>query len=81
MKRLLSTITAIIACLSLQAQYDIIPLPQSIKIDSKGRMLDMTADTPVNDQLNPKITSPEGWRMTVDKQGITIEGSTEAVTV
>ncbi len=78
MKRLLSTITAIIACLSLQAQYDIIPLPQSINIDSKGRMLDMTADTPVNDQLNPKITSPEGWRMTVDKQGITIEGSTEA---
>ena len=78
MKRLLSTITAIIACLSMQAQYDIIPLPQSIHIDSKGRMLDMTADTPVNYPLNPKITSPEGWRMTVDKQGITIEGSTDA---
>ena len=78
MKKLLTTFAMLLACLTTQAQYDIIPQPQSITLDAKGRTLAIDEATPVNDKLDPKIENAEGWRITVDKLGITIEGSTEA---
>ena len=62
--------------ITVKAQYDIIPMPQTVNIDAKGRMLNVDSAMVVTDRLNPAINSPEGWRMTVDKRGITIEGST-----
>ncbi len=64
--------------LTVSAQYDIIPRPSSISIDAKGRVLSMQPSPAVIEWLNPKVTSPEGWRITVDKKGITIEGGTDA---
>ena len=61
-----------------RAQYDIIPKPQRITLDAKGRTLPIDEQTPVADRLNPKIDNAEGWRITVDKAGITVEGSTQA---
>ena len=61
-----------------QAQYDIIPMPQKISIDKKGRTLIVNAATTTTDKINADIANPEGWRITVDKKGITVEGSTEA---
>ena len=61
-----------------QSPYDIIPKPQSIIPDAKGRVLTLDGKTPVTDRLNPKMTEPEGWRITVGKEGIVIEGCTEA---
>ncbi|MCR4603781.1 MAG: beta-N-acetylhexosaminidase [Prevotella sp.] len=58
--------------------YDIIPQPQTISIDAKGRMLDISEATPIQERQDPKIANAEGWRLTVDKQGITLEGSTDA---
>ena len=60
------------------AQYDIIPMPQKITFDKKGRTLNVAPATTIIDKLNADIVNPEGWRITVDKKGITIEGSTEA---
>ena len=78
MKRIMTIIALALSTIVAQAQYDIIPLPQSISFDAKGRVLTIDEQTPVNDRLNPKIENAEGWRITVDKLGITIEGSTEA---
>ena len=78
MKRILTPLVLLLASLTMQAQYDIIPLPSNISIDTKGRMLTIDEATPINDKLNPKIENAEGWRITVDKLGITIEGSTDA---
>ena len=61
-----------------QTPYDIIPMPQKITIDKKGRTLNVDAATAIVDKLNADIINPEGWRITVDKKGITVEGSTEA---
>ena len=61
-----------------KAQYDIIPMPQKITFDKKGRTLIVNATTATTDKINADIANPEGWRITVDKKGITIEGSTEA---
>ena len=61
-----------------RAQYDIIPLPQHIVPDAKGRTLSVNAQTQAIDRVDPKIASPEGWRLTVGKEGIVVEGSTEA---
>lgn len=61
-----------------KAQYDIIPMPQKITFDKKGRTLIVNATTATMDKINADIANPEGWRITVDKKGITIEGSTEA---
>ena len=60
------------------AQYGIIPMPQKISFDKKGRWLKINPTTAIVDKLNADIVNPEGWRITVDKKGITIEGSTEA---
>ncbi len=81
MKRRLLFLSFIICLLPLspaRAQYDIIPLPDLISIDAKGRTLPVDASTTVQEKLNPKLTSPEGWRLTVGKQGILLESSTEA---
>ena len=78
MKRITSLLFATVVCTMVQAQYEIIPLPSSINIDAKGRTLNIEPSTPIVDKLNVKIASPEGWRLTVDKQGITVEGSSEA---
>ena len=78
MKRLLSLLTLLTACLTLQAQYDIIPLPRSVTLDKQGHVLPISPSTPVNEKLNPSVASPEGWRITVGRQAITIEGSTAA---
>ena len=69
---------AFMACVHIKAQYDIIPMPSSINIDAKGRMLTVSEATPVNERIDSRIASKEGWRLTVGKQGIIIEGSTEA---
>ena len=61
-----------------KAQYDIIPMPQKITFDKKGRTLIVNATTATTDKINADIANPEGWRITVDKKGITVEGSTEA---
>ena len=61
-----------------KAQYDIIPMPQKITFDKKGRTLIVNATTATMDKINADIANPEGWRITVDKKGITIESSTEA---
>ena len=61
-----------------KAQYDIIPMPQKITFDKKGRTLIVNATTATMDKINADIVNPEGWRITVDKKGITIESSTEA---
>ena len=80
MKKLLflSFIICHLAFSPARAQYDIIPKPQRITLDTKGRMLPIDELTPVADRLNPKIDNAEGWRITVDKAGITVEGSTQA---
>ena len=80
MKKLLflSFIICHLAFSPARAQYDIIPKPQRITLDPKGRMLPIDEQTPVADRLNPKIDNAEGWRITVDKAGITVEGSTQA---
>lgn len=80
MKKLLflSFIICHLAFSPARAQYDIIPKPQRITLDTKGRMLPIDEQTPVADRLNPKIDNAEGWRITVDKAGITVEGSTQA---
>ena len=75
---LLTFIISLVPFSRAAAQYDIIPKPRSITPDEKGRVLDIDADTPVTDRINAKIASQEGWRLIVDKQGITIEGSTDA---
>ena len=78
MKRLTLIFLALTACISLRAQFDIIPQPASFSIDAKGRVLTIDASTPITELTNPKLTAPEGYRITIDKQGITIEGSTDA---
>ena len=80
MKKLLflSFIICHLAFSPARAQYNIIPKPQRITLDTKGRMLPIDEQTPVADRLNPKIDNAEGWRITVDKAGITVEGSTQA---
>ena len=80
MKKLLflSFIICHLAFSPARAQYDIIPKPQRITLDTKGRMLPIDEQTPVADRLNLKIDNAEGWRITVDKAGITVEGSTQA---
>ena len=80
MKKLLflSFIICHLAFSPARAQYDIIPKPQRITLDTKGRTLPIDEQTPVADRLNPKIDNTEGWRITVDKAGITVEGSTQA---
>ncbi len=80
MKKLLflSFIICHLAFSPARAQYDIIPKPQRITLDTKGRTLPIDEQTPVADRLNPKIDNAEGWRITVDKAGITVEGSTQA---
>lgn len=80
MKKLLflSFIICHLAFSPARAQYDIIPKPQRITLDTKGRMLPIDEQTPVADRLNPKIDNAEGWRITIDKAGITVEGSTQA---
>ena len=65
-------------CLGIKAQYDIIPMPQTISLDKKGRTLNVNSTTTIVDRINANIANPEGWRITVDKKGITVEGSTEA---
>ena len=64
--------------LNVMAQYDIIPMPTSIKMDKRGRTLAMTPEPRVTERLNSQVTSPEGWRLTVNEKGITVEGSTAA---
>lgn len=83
MRQLLKSILFVIGCLFVSpsgalAQYDIIPMPQTISLDKKGRMLNVDSTTAIVDRLNANIINPEGWRITVDKKGITVEGSTEA---
>ena len=79
MKRLVIILLAATAVTVLRAQYDIIPLPQRITLDAKGRTLDLSTAPTIQEKLNPKMNdAPEGWRITVDKEGITIEGGTEA---
>ena len=78
MKKLFVTLSLLAASFAAHAQYDIIPQPQSITIDAKGRTLDLSTAPTITKKLNPKVSNPEGWRITVDKPGITIEGSTDA---
>ncbi len=80
MKRLLflSAIICLLTAGPVRAQYDIIPLPGRIALDSKGQKLPISTATPIQERLNAKISNAEGWRITVDKQGITVEGSTQA---
>ena len=66
------------ASVQLRAQYSIIPMPQRVNVDAKGRMLTIDSGTVINEKLNSDIASKEGWRLTIDKRGITIEGSTPA---
>ena len=75
---LFSVLVCVLPFCSITAQYDIIPRPSSISIDAKGRVLAISDATPVNDQLNTDIKNAEGWRITVDKRGITVEASTQA---
>ena len=56
MKRRLLFLSFIICLLPLspaRAQYDIIPLPDLISIDAKGRTLPVDAYTTVQEKLNP----------------------------
>lgn len=62
----------------IQARYDIIPLPTSVELDGRHRTLTLNGEPPVHDVITPDIDNAEGWRMTVNSKGITIEGSTEA---
>ena len=80
MKRLLflSAIICLLTAGPVRAQYDIIPQPGRIALDSKGQKLPISTATPIQERLNAKISNAEGWRITVDKQGITVEGSTQA---
>ncbi len=78
MKRLTVFFLALTACIALRAQFDIIPQPASISVDAKGRALPIDAHTPITELTNPKMTASEGYRITIGKQGITIEGSTDA---
>jgi len=80
MKRLLflSAIICLLTASPVRAQYDIIPQPGRIALDSKGQKLPISTATPIQERLNAKISNAEGWRITVDKQGITVEGSTQA---
>ncbi|MBO4810640.1 MAG: beta-N-acetylhexosaminidase [Prevotella sp.] len=75
---LISVFVCVLPFCSVTAQYDIIPRPSSISIDAKGRVLTISDATPINDQLNADIKNAEGWRITVDKRGITVEASTQA---
>lgn len=79
MRKLLLIILCISSFAPTWAQvYDVIPKPQSVTVDPQGRMLVLDEQTPVNDRINPAMSAPEGWRITVNKKGITVEGSTEA---
>ena len=78
MKRLLLTVVMAIGILAAWAQYDIIPMPQRISLDAKGTVLNIDGQPQVTERLNKDIASPEGWRMTVGKRGIVLEGRTEA---
>ena len=78
MKRLLLTTVIAIGVVAAWAQYDIIPMPQRISLDAKGTVLNIDGQPQVTERLNKDIASAEGWRMTVGKRGIVLEGRTEA---
>ena len=78
MKRLLLTVVMAIGMVAAWAQYDIIPMPQRISMDAKGTVLNIEGRPQVTERLNKDIASPEGWRLTVGKRGIVLEGRTEA---
>ena len=78
MKRLLLTAVMAIGIVATRAQYDIIPMPQRISMDAKGTVLNIDGQPQVTERLNKDIASAEGWRMTVGKRGILLEGRTEA---
>lgn len=80
LKRIAQVAAMLLVCVAVQAQYDIVPKPASVTIDRKGRTLGVDAGLTVKERLqkDTQKIAPEGYRIVVDKQGITIEGSTEA---
>ena len=78
MKRVLLTALLAIGISAAQAQYDIIPKPSRISLDKKGTVLNMQTPPQVTERLTDDIQSAEGWRMTVSRRGILLEGRTDA---
>lgn len=58
--------------------YQVVPLPQSIKMDKSGKqLLWKTTDQPKT-VIDLKNDNPEAYRIVVDTKGVTIHGASDA---
>lgn len=80
MKKLFLCAIALMMCTLGYAKVDyrVIPLPQSISIDAKGRTIQWKADATPKTVVDLKADNSESYRIVVDKNGVTIHGASDA---